>query len=87
MPSWLGDRASRGWGRSEEVSALVAADPPIDAGVAAEQVGLVAQAALIAAPTTTSSVFIGAAQRVGEANTTVLVPIIRTGDLTRAGNH
>ena len=64
----------------------MAADPPIDAGVAAEQVGLVAQAALVAAPTTTS-VFIGAGQRVGEAGGTVLVPIIRTGDLTRAVNH
>ena len=38
----------------EGVSVLVAADPPID-GVAAEQVGLVSQAALIEAPTTTIS--------------------------------
>ena len=66
----------------EGVSALVAADPPIDAGVAAEQVGLVAQAALVAAPTTTS-IFFGTSPRVGEADGTVMVPIVRTGDLTR----
>ncbi len=66
----------------EGVSALVAADPPTGAGVAAEQVGLVAQAALVEAPTTTS-IFFGAVPRVGEADGTVMVPIVRTGDLTR----
>ena len=60
----------------ERVSAL------IDAGVAEEQVGLVAQAALIEAPTTTS-IFFGASPRIGEANGTVMVPIVRTGDLNR----
>ena len=67
----------------EGLSALVAADPPIDTGVAADQVGLVAQAALIEAPTTTS-IFFETSPRIGEANGTVMVPIVRTGDLTRA---
>ena len=66
----------------EGVSALAAADPPIDTGVAAEQVGLFAQAALIEAPTTTS-IFFESSPRIGEANGTVMVPIVRTGDLTR----
>ena len=47
-----------------------------------DEVGLVAQAALIEAPTTTS-IFFGTIPRIGEANGTVMVPIVRTGDLTR----
>ena len=58
----------------EGVSALAAAGPPIDTGEAA---------ALIEAPTTTS-IFFESSPRIGEANGTVLVPIVRTGDLTRA---
>ena len=41
----------------------------------------IAQAALIEAPTTTS-IFFGTIPRIGEANGTVMVPIVRTGDLT-----
>ena len=42
----------------------------------------IAQAALIEAPTTTS-IFFGTIPSIGEANGTVMVPIVRTGDLTR----
>ena len=43
----------------------------------------IAQAALVEAPTTTS-IFFETSPRIGEADGTVMVPIVRTGDLTRA---
>ena len=67
--------------RVQGVSALVTADPPSDAGVAAEQAGLVTLAAA-AAPTPPSIFFETSLLSVGEADGTVLVPIVRTGDLT-----
>ena len=67
--------------RVQGVSALVTADPPSDAGVAAEQAGLVTLAAA-AAPTPPSIYFETSLLSVGEADGTVLVPIVRTGDLT-----
>ena len=63
----------------DAVSALAAIDPPVDD---ADQAGPVAQAAAVGAPTTTS-VFFEASPRIGEANGTVMVPIVRTGDLNR----
>ncbi len=72
------------WSRRQLGSRL---EDPQPAGTAAQASGLptaeglVAQAAPAAGPATTS-VFIGDSPRVSETDGTVLVPIVRTGDLT-----
>ena len=72
-----------GWVRRQFTKPLVNHTPVADLvqTTQIEPLGI-AQAALIEAPTTTS-IFFGTVPSVGEANGTVMVPIVRTGDLTR----
>ena len=72
-----------GWVRRQFTEALANHTPVADLVQTTQIEPLeIAEAALVEAPPTTS-IFFESSPRIGEANGTVMVPIVRTGDLTR----